>query len=523
MMRHVFYVTTIIAYAAIYILHFVWPPAIHFLWVVVPLTLVGIYDIFSSHNVLRNYPVIGHLRYMMEFIRPEIRQYFIASDFDGRPFNREQRTLVYKRAKQVSDVEPFGTRHDVNKAHYLSAAHTIRPKHVDRNEGRIMLGGPHCERPYHASRLNISAMSFGALSPNAIRALNLGAKAGNFFHNTGEGGLSPYHLQGGDVCFQIGTGYFGCRTPDGKFDPEQFAKKANREEVKMIEIKISQGAKPSHGGICPGAKVNEEISKARGVPVGQDCISPPAHTAFETPLDLMDFITQLRKLSGGKPVGFKLCIGEKREFLAICKAMLERDVTPDFITVDGAEGGTGAAPAEFANRLGTPIDEAIYFVHQSLKGINKREHIRLISSGKIVSGFDMVHKFALGADMCNMARPFMFAIGCIQALRCHTNKCPTGVTTQDPTRYKALVYQEKWRHVKNYHETTVNSMLDLVGAMGLTTPSDLTTFHLIHRTSGMTCERLSNIHEELKPGALLGTTIPAKFANDWQAAHAEHF
>jgi len=429
-MRQLFYRVSIISVLFVTIVAFFWPPVLHLLWIIVPYILLGLYDINSNHNILRNYPVIGHFRYMMEFIRPEIQQYFIASNQSGRPYNREQRSLVYQRAKQVVDTLPFGTQHDITAVGYEFAAHSLAPKKVDEDTAYVTVGGPDCKQPYKASRLNISAMSFGALGQSAVLAMNLGAKLGGFAQDTGEGGLTPYHLKhGADIIWEIGTGYFGCRTKDGKFDAEQFAEKANLPEVKMIEIKLSQGAKPSHGGILPAAKITDEISEIRGVPKGQDCVSPPAHTTFSTPKGLLEFVQQLRELTHGKPVGFKLCIGKRSDFMGICKAMLETNITPDFITVDGAEGGTGAAPVEFINRLGIPINEAISFVHNCLVGINMRDKIRLIASGKVATGFDMVKQIALGADMCNAARAFMFSVGCIQAVRCHENTCPTGVTT----------------------------------------------------------------------------------------------
>jgi glutamate synthase domain-containing protein 2 len=415
--------------------------------------LIGLFDLCSHQNVRRNFPVIGHIRYMFEFIRPEIQQYFVATNLSGRPFCREVRALVYRRGKNVDDTIPFGTERDIMDAAYSYAKHSLKPAAKMHPDLRITIGAKQCKRPYQASILNISAMSYGSLGRNAIRALNLGAKKGNFAHNTGEGGLSPYHLEhGGDLIWQIGTGYFSCRTTQGQFDSKKFAQKAKHPNIKMIEIKISQGAKPSHGGILPKEKITKEISQIRGVPQGQDCISPPHHTTFDDPLSLLEFIAQLRKLSHSKPVGIKLCVGYQHQFMALCHAMLQKKQYPDFITIDGAEGGTGAAPVEFTNRLGMPIDEAIAFVHNCLVGCGIRDKITLIASGKVATAFEIIKKLALGADACNAARPMMFAVGCIQALKCNTNECPTGVATTDPGRNKGLVVTTKAKHVQSFHQ-----------------------------------------------------------------------
>jgi len=465
MMRRLFFYTSFASLLLVFLLQFIWPPAPYILIIVIPYILLGIYDAFiSTHNVLRLYPVVGHFRYMFEFIRPEIQQYFVATNLSGRPYNRELRSLVYQRSKNVVDTLPFGTQHDITKVGYELAHHSLSPKEVPEDAARIQIGGPDCRQPYNSSRLNISAMSFGALSSTAVTAMNRGAKLGGFAQDTGEGGLSKYHLQGGDVIWEIGTAYFGCRTLDGNFDEDKFKKKANQDVVKMIEIKLSQGAKPSHGGILPAAKITKEIAEIRGIGLDKDCVSPPAHTAFDNPKGLLEFVKRLRELTNGKPIGFKLCIGKRKEFMGICKAMLETGITPDFITVDGAEGGTGAAPVEYTNRLGVPINEALVFVHSCLVGIKLRDKIRIIASGKVTTGFDMVTKIALGADLCNAARPFMFSVGCIQALRCNENTCPTGVTTQDPSRIKAIDVEEKSPRVANYHRNTIKSFLDLTGA-----------------------------------------------------------
>ncbi len=524
--RTAFYLISIfslIAILAVCIFLWVW-----FAWALIPwgiYVLIGIYDVTNKeHSVLRNYPVLGHLRYMFEFVRPEIQQYFVTTDLSGRPFSREYRSVVYSRAKGQLDTVPFGTQHDVTDVGYEYAAHSLAPKKVPEEESRILVGGPDCTQPYLASRLNISAMSFGALSVNAILALNMGAKHGNFAHNTGEGGLSPHHLAGGgDIIWQIGTGYFSCRTPEGNFDAEKFKENADRDAVKMIEIKLSQGAKPSHGGILPAAKVDKEISEIRGVPMGQDVISPPAHTAFEGPMGLLHFVRQLRELTGGKPIGFKLCVGVRSEFMGICKAMLETGILPDFITVDGAEGGTGAAPPEFANRLGTPINEGIVFVHSCLTGIGVRDKIRIIASGKVISGFDMAAKIALGADMCNSARGMMFALGCIQSLRCNDNSCPTGVATQDAARGRALVVKSKHMRVCNFHHATVESFLDIAGAMGVAHLDELTPRHINRRVGDQTMRSYDEIYHYLTPGELGSERIHPLYERDWAEASATSF
>ncbi len=488
------------------------------------LVIVGTYDLLQSkHAILRNFPILGHIRFMLELVRPEIQQYFIASNQSERPFNRETRALVYQRAKNQRDTQPFGTQNDVRAPGYFSIRHSLCPTVLSHDEGYVMVGGPQCSQPYYASRLNVSALSFGALSPNAIMALNKGAKLGCFAHNTGEGGLSPYHLQGGDIIFQLGTGLFGARTHDGRFCPEEFTKKAHLDVVKMIEIKLSQGAKPSHGGILPAAKVNHEISTIRGVPMGKDCISPPTNPEFSTPEGLLHFVAQLRELSGGKPVGFKLCIGIRSEFLSICKAMLKTGILPDFITVDGSEGGTGAAPLEFADHLGEPLFPALRFVRNALVGTNLKDKIRIICSGKVATGFDMIDKFCLGADMCNSARAMMFALGCLQSLQCNANTCPVGVATQNPRLVKGLVVSDKSVRVKNYHTATIESLLELAGAMGVTGIADLNPKHLFRQTSDFTSKTYAELYEFLEPGVLLGKAIPESFAEAWANASAERF
>ena len=487
-------------------------------------TAVGGHDLFfSPSNLRRNYPVLANIRYTLEKFRPEIQQYFISNNQEERPFSREQRDLVYRRAKNLSDTIPFGTERDILAEGYRSLLHSINATHLDESHGRVTFGGPACSKPYSASRLNISAMSFGSLSGKAIRALNKGARLGGFAHNTGEGGLSPHHLKhDGDIIWQIGTGYFGCRQKNGRFDDGAFAERASRDTVKMIEIKISQGAKPSHGGVLPGAKVTREIADIRLVEVGQTINSPPSHPEFSTPVGLLEFVQRLRNESLGKPIGFKLCIGHKHEFLGIIKAMVETQIVPDFITIDGSEGGTGAAPVEFTNRLGVPCLEATYFANQALIGANLRDSIRLISSGITASGFDMLEKIAVGASAVNTARSMMLALGCIQARSCNTNLCPTGIATQDPARERAVDVDEKAQRVRNYHERTIHSFLELCGAMGLEDPDDLAPEDLLRRSENIMRSFVQS-DAALEPGQLLSADIPASFRTDWDRAQTEKF
>jgi glutamate synthase domain-containing protein 2 len=487
-------------------------------------TLVGLYDtFFSRHTLNRLYPVAAYLRYGLEYIRPEIQQYFVASNTEELPFNREERDLVYRRAQRLDDTKPFGTQRDISAPGYKGLAHSIIPAEVHADAKRVVIGGKFCKQPYSAARLNISAMSFGALSGNAITALNLGAKAGGFYHNTGEGGYSPYHKQGGDIVWQIGTGYFGCRTKAGNFCPDTFTKSATLDQVKMIEIKISQGAKPSHGGVLPAAKVSKEIAEIRHVEAGKDVLSPPTHSSFSTPLELLDFVTQLRELSGGKPVGFKLCVGRRHEFMAICKAMLKTGITPDFITIDGAEGGTGAAPLEYSNRFGLPCVEGVNFVHNCLVGVGLREHIKVIASGHTASGFHLVEKIAAGADLCNAARTMMLALGCIQAQSCNTNECPTGIATQDHKRGKALDIKSRHKRVANYQQLTLHSFFELVGAMGFDNPDKLVASDVWKRSEEGGRYQVDEIYPTLAPNELLGDEVPQVYAVNWKAATAESF
>lgn len=494
-------------------------------WLLIgPLTLIGIVDMLQTkHAIRRNYPLIGNGRYLFESIRPEIYQYFVESNTDGQPFNREARSVVYQRAKGQLDTLPFGTQRDVYQSGYEWLNHSLAPTSMPEEPPRMLIGEHTCKHPYASSLLNISAMSYGSLSRTAISALNLGAKEGHFAHNTGEGGISPYHLQGGDLIWQLGTGYFGARAKDGTFDPEMFKDNAAREQVKMIEVKLSQGAKPGHGGILPAAKVTREISAIRGVPMGQDVLSPPGHSAFSTPTGLLEFVASVRDLSGGKPVGFKLCIGKRREFLAICKAMVQTGLHPDYIAVDGAEGGTGAAPLEFSNRLGCPLTEALIFTHNALTGVGVRDKVRLLVSGKITTGFDMARAIALGADGCYAARAMMLALGCIQARQCNSNHCPAGVATQRPGLYVGLVVKEKAPRVARYHHETVHSFLELCAASGLSSHLDLRPWHINRRVSLTEVRHYGDLYEYLDSGALLEDEIPASYQRAWRHASPDTF
>jgi glutamate synthase domain-containing protein 2 len=491
------------------------------------LSLIGIGDLIQTpHAVRRNYPVLGNIRYLVERIRPEIRQYLLEADSDALPFSRAQRSLVYSRAKNESAEKPFGTLIDVYQTGFEFISHSMRPAPLsDPTAFRVIVGGPQCTQPYSASVFNISAMSFGSLSANAIRALNQGAKLGNFSHDTGEGSISPYHREnGGDLTWELGSGYFGCRTSDGRFDPERFKVQALDPQVRMIEIKMSQGAKPGHGGILPKGKVTKEIAETRGIMMGEDCISPSRHSAFSTPLELMQFIAQLRELSGGKPVGFKFCLGHPWEFMGIAKAMLETGIYPDFIVVDGTEGGTGAAPVEFTDHIGVPLREGLLFVHNTLVGLDIRDKIKLGASGKIVSAFDIASILAIGADWANAARGFMFAIGCIQSQSCHTNKCPTGVATQDPLRQRALVVPDKAQRVFNFHRSTLHALAEMLAAAGLDHPSQLQAKHLVRRMSATEIKLFSQSHVFLKPGQLITGEVDGSFySNMWQMARADSF
>lgn len=526
-MRQLFVLGSIVLTVVLLGLSFVWPNVAFSFVLVGPIVLRGLVDMTQRRQaVRRNFPLIGNFRYLFELVRPEINQYFVESNTDGTPFNRDTRSLVYQRAKREPDTMPFGTKLDVNAVGYEWFNHSLAPVHAKPEDLRITVGGPQCTKPYSASIFNVSAMSYGSLSKNAVLALNGGAKRGNFAHDTGEGGLSPYHLQpGGDLVWEIGTGYFSARTLDGKFSPERFKENAQRPEVKMTELKLSQGAKPGHGGILPAAKVTPEIATIRGVEVGKDVLSPPAHSAFSTPIGLLEFLQQMRELSGGKPVGFKLCVGKPREFLAICKAMQVTKIIPDFITVDGGEGGTGAAPLEFSNSVGAPLKEALIFVHNSLRGFGVRNQVKVFCSGRIVTGTDLVTRLATGADACNSARAMMMALGCIQALRCNTNKCPTGVATQDPKLMVGLDVDDKTSRVANYHRETVKTVAELIGAMGLAHTSELRPWHVMRRTGFATIQNYSELYQFIEEGSLLGAgkAVPAAFARPLEAARADSF
>ncbi|WP_336368026.1 FMN-binding glutamate synthase family protein [Marinobacter sp. C2H3] len=489
------------------------------------LSVLGVYDVLQRrHTVSRNYPILAHFRYLFEAIGPEIRQYFIQGDTEERPFSREQRAVVYQRAKNVLDKRPFGTLLHTYEEGFEWMSHSVTPTKIADANFRITIG-KRCAKPYSASVFNISAMSFGSLSANAILSLNTGAKQGGFYHDTGEGSISRYHRQpGGDLVWEIASGYFGCRNKDGSFNADLFQKNAALDQVKMIEVKLSQGAKPGHGGILPGAKVTPEIAEARGVAVGEDCVSPASHSEFSTPEGLLEFVDRLRDLSGGKPVGFKLAIGHAWEWFAIVKAMLKTGRRPDFIVVDGGEGGTGAAPLEFINRLGMPMTEALLLVHNTLVGTNLREEIAIGAAGKITSAFNMARTLALGADWCNAARGYMFALGCIQALNCHTGRCPSGVATQDPRRGNKLDVQDKSTRVYHFHKNTLEALRNLLEASGLNHPSELGPEHIVRRISSTEISSYMDLYPFLEPGALLdGDTGHSVFDRFWDEASPDSF
>ena len=500
--------------------HFIWP-----LLVFAVLLVLGIGDLIQTrHSLWRNYPILSHCRWLVEGIRPEIRQYLFESDVSGTPFNRGQRSLVYQRAKGESDKIPFGTELDVYGEEYAWLNHSTAPKVPAEHPFRIEVGAGECRKPYSASVFNVSAMSFGSLSANAILALNTGARRGRFAHDTGEGGVSRYHLEpGGDLIWEIGSGYFGCRAADGSFDADMFAEQADLCAVKMIEIKLSQGAKPGHGGVLPGTKVTAEIAQARRVAIGETCESPASHRAFSTPTEMMEFVGVLRERSAGKPIGLKLCVGHRWEFMAMCKAMLSTGIKPDFIVIDGSEGGTGAAPLEFTDHVGSPLRVGLQFAQNALVGAGLREEIRLGASGKIVSAFDIVRAMCLGADWCNSARGFMFALGCIQSQSCHTNRCPVGVATQDAQRQTALVVTDKSSRVFQFHETTMHALAEIIGAAGLEHPSELRPEHFYIRRDAQHVASFRDTHTWLEPGELLAGNAHPKYAAYWKAASADSF
>jgi len=526
-MRKTFILGNLSALAAMAIIALFWPPIIGLLLLLIPLLLLGLYDMRQTrHTLWRNFPVIGRMRWLLEAIRPMIQQYFVESDTDGLPISRVFRSVVYQRAKGEMDTVPYGTKFDVYRVGYEWIAHSLAAKNLADINGdlRVSIGGPACRQAYSASILNISALSFGALSSHAIMALNGGAKLGNFAQNTGEGGISRYHLEhGGDLVWQIGTAYFGCRTPAGKFDENLFAQNAALPSVKMIEIKLSQGAKPGHGGILPACKNTPEIAAIRGVEPYTEIDSPAAHASFASPMEMMAFIEKLRGLSGGKPIGFKLCIGIKSEFIALCKAMLATGISPDFITVDGGEGGTGAAPVEYSNSVGMPLMDAIAFVSDCLIGFGLKKDIKIIASGKVFTGFHLVKRLALGADLCNSGRGMMLAMGCIQSLQCNKDTCPSGVTTQNPALVKGLVVANKVNRVANFHKETIKSVAEIIAGAGLPSTQELNRSHVFRRISQTDMKSYEEIYPSLAPGCLLTDAIPERFANDFRLATAAMF
>ena len=526
-MRTAFLLTSLLVVAASIAVSVYWPP---FWWsfaVIVPVVLLGLYDMLQSeHTLVRNYPLFGRGRYLMEALRPKIYQYFVESDLDGTPINRVFRSVVYQRAKGVRDTTPFGTAFDVYRTGYEWMNHSLAAKnsHDIDPDLRVMVGCPDCRQPYSSSILNISAMSYGSLSKNAILALNGGAHIGGFAHNTGEGGLSPFHLEpGGDVVWQIGTAYFGCRNPDGRFASEMFADRVSHDSIKMVEIKLSQGAKPGHGGILPAAKNSPEIAKIRAVEPHTDVISPPTHSAFSTPLEMMEFIGSLRELSAGKPIGIKLCVGARSEFISLCKAMIHTGIRPDFITVDGGEGGTGAAPVEYSNSVGFPLRDGLAFVVDCLIGFDLKKDVRVIASGKIITGFHVIRALALGADMGNQARAMMLALGCIQALECNHNTCPTGIATQNPQLTAGLVVSDKRQRVANYHRETVKSVAELISAAGLDDLAHLNRSHVNRRVSMSETRRYDELYPYPPTGCLLRSEPPARMARDFGEATPQSF
>lgn len=488
------------------------------------LAALGVHDLIQNrHSILRNYPITGHFRFLLEALRPELQQYFIERDTDGTPYPRSDRSVIYERAKLQNEEVAFGTELNVREEGYEWMTHSIVAKEPpDDDQPRVTLGGERCSQPYEMALLNVSAMSFGSLSGRAIEALNRGAKRGGFAHDTGEGGLSDYHLQGGDIVWEIGSGYFGCRTDDGDFDSDAFTEKSRRDEVKCINIKLSQGAKPGRGGVMPGRKVTQEIADVRGVPKGEKCVSPPSHSEFHTPVGLLEFVANLRDLSGGKPTGFKLCVGSRIELLAIIKAILETGIEPDFIIVDGAEGGTGAAPLEFSDHVGMPLREGLLAVRNALVGSGLRDRIRIGASGKVSTGFDLARQLAIGADYTNAARAMMMSIGCIQSQECHLDTCPVGVATQDPSRIRALNVERSAERCFNYQRETIKSLRTLVAAQGLDHPSQLTPGHMMRRISETEVLSFGEIYEWLDEGELLGSPR-ASWARHWDAAEAARF
>lgn len=524
-MRTIFIISAFILIGLHILSYFFLPIALWAMIITIPLLVIGFRDYFQkSQAIRRNFPVVGNFRYLLEMIRPEINQYFIESNSDGVPFSRENRSVVYQRSKKVLDTLPFGTQLDVYQTGYEFVTHSMAPTHPQARDLRVNIGGPHCKHPYNASILNISAMSFGSLSSNAILALNGGAKDGHFAHNTGEGGISRYHREpGGDLIWQIGTGYFGCRTKEGNFNPETFQKNALDDQIKMIEIKISQGAKPGHGGILPKAKITPEIAEIRHVSTDNDVVSPPAHSAFKTPLELINFIQQLRDLSKGKPIGIKLCLGNRHEFFALCKAMVETSNGPDYIVVDASEGGTGAAPIEFSNRIGIPGTDALIFVNNLLIGFGLRDKIKIFATGKVTTGFGVVKLLSLGADVVYSARAMMMSLGCIQALRCNSNHCPTGVATQDPNLVAGLVPTNKRVRVANYHSETIESVAHMLGAMGVKSPDELSPYHIKRRMNHFKIMSYADFITPVQFGQFLKNDIPENYLRHYSMASSKSF
>lgn len=524
-MKHVLIAGAVLANLVIAVTAFWWPPVLWFYLFVGPTSAIMIWDLVQGrHTILRNYPVIGHLRYMVEDLRHQFRQYLIESDSDGAPFTHAQRGVVYQRAKEESDVLPFGTLKNVYAEGYEWFEHSAKPCERLDEEPRVKIGNDQCEQPYSASRLNISALSFGSISSNAVQALNKGAKIGGFFHDTGEGGISRHHREhGGDLVWEVGTAYFGCRDDDGNFDPDQFRDNARSDQVRMTELKLSQGAKPGGGGVLPGGKVDAEIAEARGVPQGETVVSPAAHSTFSTPVEMMEFLQEMRELSGGKPVGFKLCIGKETQLMAMVKAMRETGIVPDFITVDGGEGGTGAAQPELSDSVGTPLTEGLVLVRNALTGAGLRDRVRIIVSGKVIHGIDIAVRIAQGADLCNSARGMLFALGCIQARRCHTNRCPTGITTNEPWRVSGLHVEDKAQRVANYHAHTINHFLTVLSACGLSDPSELCPDLVNRRVSHHEVRNYAQLFPQAPPGSLLEGEAPDFYQRHWDAADPQRF
>lgn len=524
-MRREFIIYSTVIILVIFGITIFWPPILWSFLLIGPLLIIGIKDLYQKkHTIRRNFPLIGNFRYILESIRPEISQYFIETNFSGVPFTRQSRSIVYQRAKKELSTLPFGTQLNVYEVGYEWVNHSLSSVSVAPKSLRVTIGGPDCKQPYDSSILNIAAMSYGSLSKNAVMALNKGAKMGGFAHNTGEGGLTKYHLEyEGDIIWQIGTGYFGARTLEGNFDEVLFSQKAKHTNVKMIEIKLSQGAKPGHGGILPGQKVTAEIAEIRNVPIGKTVASPPGHSAFQTPLEMMHYVKKLRDLSGGKPIGIKLCIGKRREFISICKAMVETNIMPDYIAIDGTEGGTGAAPIEYSDSVGTPLVEALIFAHNALVGYDLRDKIKIICSGKIITAFDVIKNISIGADLCYSARGMMLAIGCIQALRCNSNDCPTGVATQDPKLVKGLDVDHKAKRTASYHEETMYSVAEMIGSMGLHSTRQLRPWHRMRRTDFTVIKHYGEIYPALKPGDLLREKLPKNWERAVVAASSKTF